>query len=323
MSENSKIEWTHHTFNPWWGCAKVSPGCDNCYAERDANRFSPTTSLWGPGAERRVFGDKHWAEPLKWNRKAAAAGTRARVFCASMADVFDKNAPAGARERLFALIKETPHLDWLILTKRIGNAPAMLPSDWHTGYSNVWLGASIVNQEEADRDIPKLLAVPARLRFLSMEPLLGPVDISKWLGYCERLDKTGISRRASGEHIVCERHCGISWVIVGGESGPGARPVLRPEWVRALRDQCTDASVPFLFKQWGEHVPAEPSPHPDYPEDVDAAWCLDQAGNRWHDPMESLRPQSEWEPVKFLKVGKTSAGRHLDGTLYDAYPQVA
>ncbi|WP_137884714.1 phage Gp37/Gp68 family protein [Ralstonia sp. 3PA37C10] len=323
MSENSKIEWTHHTFNPWWGCAKVSPGCDNCYAERDANRFSPTANLWGPGAERRVFGDKHWAEPLKWNRKAAAAGTRARVFCASMADVFDKNAPAGARERLFALIKETPHLDWLILTKRIGNAPAMLPADWNSGYSNVWLGASIVNQEEADRDIPKLLAVPARLRFLSMEPLLGPVDISKWLGYCERLDKTGISRRASGEHIVCERHCGISWVIVGGESGPGARPVLRPTWVRDLRDQCADASVPFLLKQWGEHVPGEPSPHPDYPEDVSTAWRLDQAGNRWHDPNEGSRPRSEWEPVKFIKVGKTAAGRHLDGTLYDAFPMVA
>ncbi|MGC8213260.1 DUF5131 family protein [Ralstonia pseudosolanacearum] len=322
MSENSKIEWTHHTFNPWWGCAKVSPGCDHCYAERDANRFSPTASLWGPGADRRVFGDKHWAEPLKWNRKAAAAGTRARVFCASMADVFDKNAPAGARERLFALIKETPHLDWLILTKRIGNAPAMLPADWHAGYRNVWLGASIVNQEEAERDIPKLLAVPARLRFLSMEPLLGPVDIAKWLGYCDRLDKTGISRRASGEHIVCERHCGISWVIVGGESGPGARP-LRPEWVRALRDQCAEASVPFLFKQWGEHVPGEPAPHPDYPADVDSAWRLDQAGNRWHDPTEGSSPRSEWEPVKFLKVGKTAAGRHLDGALYDAYPLVA
>jgi hypothetical protein len=161
MSENSKIEWTHHTFNPWWGCAKVSPGCDHCYAEALGNRFG---TPWGVDAPRRVFTEAHWRDPLKWNAKAAAAGERQRVFCASMADVFDKNSPPGARDRVWSLIRRTPHLDWLLLTKRIGNAVRMLPPDWGDGYPNAWLGISVVNQEEAVRDIPKLLQVPAAIR---------------------------------------------------------------------------------------------------------------------------------------------------------------
>lgn len=145
MGENSKIEWTHHTFNTWWGCVKVSPACDNCYAESLSKRFG---DHWGPKAEYRTFSDKHWNEPLRWNRAAEKAGERHRVFCASMADVFDNRAPEGARERLWALIRQTPHLDWLLLTKRPQNIAEMLPEDWGDGYPNVWLGVTVENQRK-------------------------------------------------------------------------------------------------------------------------------------------------------------------------------
>ena len=233
MSENSKIEWTHHTFNPWWGCAKVSPGCDHCYAEVLGNRFG---TPWGVDTPRRVFTEAHWRDPIKWNAKAGAAGSRQRVFCSSMADIFDKNSPPGARERVWSLIKQTPHLDWLLLTKRIGNAARMLPQDWGEGYANAWLGISVVNQEEAARDIPKLLDTPARIRFLSMEPLLEHVDITPWL-----MPRAGDGAR-------------VDWIIVGGESGPKAR-AMQPEWVRSLRVQCAAAHTAFFFKQWGEFLP--------------------------------------------------------------------
>ncbi|MCP1289861.1 phage Gp37/Gp68 family protein [Chromobacterium sp. S0633] len=289
MAENSKIEWTHHTFNPWWGCAKVSPACDNCYAERDANRFTPNSELWGALASRREFGDKHWNAPLAWNRKAQAEGVRHRVFSASMADVFDKNAPDGARERLFELIKATPHLDWLLLTKRIGNATKMLPADWGDGYPNVWLGISVVNQEEADRDTPKLLNTPAALRWLSMEPLLGQVDLAQAGALWSDMNGQIIDAAARGLR-------GIDWVVVGGESGPNARPML-PEWARALRDQCAAAGAPFLFKQWGEWAPYDRSR---------------TEGTVLTTPFSLDHPMQ--------RIGKKLAGRLLDGVQYDGYP---
>lgn len=302
MTENTKIEWCHHTFNPVWGCAKVSPGCDNCYAERDAHRFG---TPWGVNAKRREFGDKHWNDPLRWNRKAEQVGERHRVFCASMADVFDKNWPTGTRERLWDLIRSTPNLDWLLLTKRIGNAKSMLPSDWgRNGYDNVWLGASVVNQEEAFRDIPKLLMVPASVRFLSCEPLIGPIDLDPpicqhCLGHEYDVGESGLKycSECSDPDIV-EEMChgvwldplndGLHWVIVGGESGPKARP-LQAAWVRAIRDQCQEEGVPFLFKQWGEYAPGSPLTRNGY-------------------------------GVMKL-VGKVAAGRMLDGRLWDDYPE--
>lgn len=265
MSENSKIEWTHHTFNPWWGCAKISPGCDHCYAEALGNRFG---TPWGVDAPRRVFSEAHWRDPLKWHAKAVAAGERHRVFCSSMADIFDKNSPPGAREQVWQLIRQTPQLDWLLLTKRIGNAERMLPENWGEGYLNAWLGISVVNQEEAERDIPKLLASPARIRFLSMEPLLEQVDISPWL-------RPRPSRDAGANNVV-------DWIIVGGESGPRARP-MQPEWVRSLREQCKVAGTAFFFKQWGEFMPL--------------GW-----------------------PVTLLRMGKKAAGRMLDGRTHDDIP---
>ncbi len=351
MSANSKIEWTDHTFNPWIGCTKVSPACDHCYAEVS----TPSRTLgvaWGPHAERRRTSPGNWAMPKRWNAQAEAFqaqhGRRQRVFCASLADVFDNAVPQLWRTSLFGLIYDTPHLDWLLLTKRIGNAARMLKEDPPEGIDmaalhNVWLGATIANQEEADRDIPKLLGVPAAKRFLSMEPLLGPVNL--WLptrtwensaggltcNHCcngDRCDDPNHFRRGRldwASHCRCP-HCRgtgkakpIDWVIVGGESGQHARP-MHPDWARSLRDQCQAAGVPFFFKQWGEHLPGELSPHPCHPGDS-GAWRLDQAGGRWHDPNESGTDPSHWKPVTFIKPGKKAAGRLLDGREWNEVPR--
>jgi len=234
MAKNSHIEWTNHTFNPWWGCQKVSPACDNCYAETWAKRVGRT--LWGQDAPRRFFGDTHWTEPLKWNREAADAGIRSRVFCASMADVFEARSSLDKeRERLWALINRTPNLDWLLLTKRPQHIMSMSPwgEDWP---SNVWIGTSIENQRLAELRLPDLLAVPAAIRFLSCEPLLGPLDLSPWL------DTLAFNS--------------IDWVIAGGESGSHSRP-MHPKWVIGLLNQCQRANIPFHFKQWGHWAPAE------------------------------------------------------------------
>lgn len=276
MGENTKIEWAHHTFNPWYGCQKVGPGCDHCYAEGWAKRSGLVQ--WGPGTDRRRSSPSNWRKPLTWNSEAERLGIRYRVFCASLADVFDNAVPKEWREDLFSLIASTPNLDWLLVTKRVGNVGNMLPVpfDLDKLYPNVWIGISVINQEEADRDIPKLLDIPARVRFLSMEPLLGPVDLSDHLA-C-------LCGKCGGEHL--------DWVIVGGESGPGARP-MQPDWVRSIRDQCDAMSVPFLFKQWGEWAPN---------------WLNDDAGQKIDG--------SEW----IDKMGKKAAGRMLDGAQHDGYP---
>lgn len=240
MGENSAIEWTDHTFNPWWGCTKVSPGCDHCYAETWAKRTG--FRLWDV-PDRRTFGAKHWADPVKWNRKAEKEGRRLKVFCASMADVFDKDGPTGARADLWDLIQDTPHLDWLLLTKRVGNVEKMMAPHWQGIFPrNVWLGISVVNQVEADRDIPKLIEIPAYVRFLSCEPLLGQITFEgRWVDHAD----------AAIHENWLEA---LSWVIVGGESGGKARP-LRLWWVQSIRDQCTAVGTPFFFKQWGEWKP--------------------------------------------------------------------
>ncbi len=232
MAENSGIEWTHHTFNPWIGCTKVSPACDFCYAEEWDKRYNKGEH-WGPKAPRRRT--KTWGNPVKWNKQAEAAGIRYRVFCASLADVFDNKVPTEWRDDLWALIKATPHLDWLLLTKRPQNILKMLPEYWgEKGWDNVWLGCTVENQEAADRRIPHLIQVPAAVRFLSCEPLLGPVDLSH-----------GMRREYQPGQFVSF----INWVITGGESGPNFRHA-DPDWFRSLRDQCAVADVPFLFKQW-------------------------------------------------------------------------
>ncbi len=308
MAENTAIEWADHTFNPWVGCTKVSPGCDHCYAESWAKRAGKAAGVtWG--GERRRTSEANWRKPLQWNDQAQREGRRFRVFCASLADVFDNQVPPEWREDLFELIRKTPHLDWLLLTKRIGNAAQMIEAaiaNFDIGYvpayaawpwPNVWIGATVTDQAEADRDVPKLLAVPARVRFLSIEPMLGPIDLTGIAvggghGHHEfdPIITGNVLKRAASD----APH--VHWVIVGGESGPGARP-MHPDWARSLRDQCAAAGVPFLFKQWGEWVQWQQ--HPDH---------LPTSGHDSGDPLE------------FVKTGKKAAGRQLDGRTHDEFP---
>jgi len=328
MAENTKIEWADHTFNPWIGCSKAGPGCDHCYAEAWDRRFavSGQAMRWGTKAERTKTSVANWKKPLRWNAEAERLGVRYRVFCASLADVFDNAVPVQWRIELMALILKTPHLDWLLLTKRIGNAAGMLETAFravHAGREgwadnvppNVWIGATVCNQEEADRDIPKLLAVPAAKRFLSIEPLLGPVD----LGLCD-CDHGSIPAPHNVGGVTCPKCSGtggrmVDEVIVGGESGPGARP-MHPDWVRSVRDQCQRHDVPFMFKQWGEWMPPE-SPTAAYP------------GLEWRDVVDAT---GEVRPVSFVgdrvlessrqvvRVGKKAAGRLLDGVEHNGMP---
>ncbi|OTP79438.1 phage Gp37/Gp68 family protein [Caballeronia sordidicola] len=329
MVADSKIEWTDHTFNPWIGCTRVSPGCDHCYAAVSTPaRVKGIT--WGVGEARRRTADSTWKQPKAWNARHdaffATHGRRQRVFCASLADVFDNEVDNNLRNELLGLIYATPNLDWLLLTKRIGNVPWLMEECTEPGKQwalppNVWLGATIVNQDEADRDIPKLLAIPARVRFLSMEPLLGPVDLTSipWGGV--RTDM--LQGWNSPKH-------GVHWVIVGGESGADARP-MHPDWVRSLRAQCAAASVPFLFKQWGEWTDedwgeraglrdtAGVLPSGDfalmsqgYSPPFDDSDRLEAAGNVRLDGRMLMD-----------RVGKRAAGRKLDGVTHDGFPETA
>lgn len=323
MSENTKIEWCDHTFNPWEGCQKVGPGCDHCYAETRNARFAGGSAInWGPGAPRRRTSASNWAKPKAWNANAEAFmaqhGRRQRVFCASLADVFDNAVDPQWRADLFALIQQTPNLDWLLLTKRIGNAKDMLSDIRHGNdhdlsvlemmpLPNIWIGATITNQAEADRDIPKLLDVPARVRFLSMEPLLGPVDLER--------PRPGPDLDQGGGRMICQPwliQSGIDWVIVGGESGPGARP-MHPDWARSLRDQCQAADVPFLFKQWGEWSPG------NVPEAIKASEAvrIERTGAVHPYPPSFSVGSGDW---CMHKVGKKAAGRLLDGRIWDEVP---
>jgi protein gp37 len=207
---------------------------------------------WGAHAARRTFPDAYWAEPLKWDRLAAAAGCRRRVFCASMADVFDNKADPALRDRLWRLIRRTRHLDWLLLTKRIANAPAMLPDDWGGGYPNVWLVVS-VDQAGLERDVPKLLAIAGVLHGVSIEPQLAPVSLGRFASQ-------------------------LQWVINGGESGAGSRP-FRLEWARALIAECRSAGTAIFIQRLGSR------PH----EGTTRLRLQDRAGRDWREWPADLR----------------------------------
>lgn len=284
MSENSKIEWCDHTFNGWTGCSKVSPGCANCYAEGWAKRSGIVQ--WGPGAPRRRTSEANWKLPIKWNREAMGAKLKheiehdqalrrgekpaynplpsPRVFCSSLADWLDDEVPIEWLADLLALIHATPHLDWLLLTKRPENWSSRTCEVWgkwihekdrkefrwldswrgasinsnRSGNppANVWIGTTVEDQKRADERIPQLLSIPARVRFLSCEPLISNLDIVDSESGWPLVD-------SSGNHQ-------INLVICGGESGPKARP-MHPDWARSLRDQCQAAGVPFFMKQMG------------------------------------------------------------------------
>jgi protein gp37 len=256
MSENSKIEWTDHTFNPWIGCTHKSPGCVNCYAEARDERFAKGQH-WGKGAPRQRTTEANWKLPLKWNHQAEwdlaqAFSRRPRVFCASLADWLDDEVPIEWLAVLLELIRLTPNLDWLLLTKRPENWKSRMTAvlrlkedegraladhiwllDWISGESapaNVWMGTSVEDQKRADERIPLLLGIPAGIHFLSCEPLIGPLLLGEWI-----------------PRNLCPR---IDWAIIGGESGPGAR-ICDVRWVRALVNQFRYASVACFVKQLG------------------------------------------------------------------------
>lgn len=289
MGKDSAIEWTDHTFNSWWGCQKVSEACRNCYAEAWAKRTGHGDT-WGPAGRRRFFGEKHWNEPRRWDAQAEAEGVRRRVFCSSMADVFEE-LPEGhpdearmraERGRLWRLILETKNLDWLLLTKRPESR--LTRSAFTRWPDNVWIGTTVEDQATADVRIPALLKIPARLRFLSCEPMLGPIDLEAFI--CE-YDKHG---EPSGPRCNPDGSSMLSWVIGGGESGAGARPA-HPDWARSLRDQCAEAGVPFLWKQWG-------------------AWGPLPEGDTSHRTIQN----------GLVRLGKKNTGRLLDGVLHNEMP---
>lgn len=302
MAENSAIEWTDHTFNPWRGCTKVSDGCKNCYAETLLDKRYGQVK-WGPQGERLRTSEHYWREPFRWNKKAEQAGKRAKVFCASLADVFEGNAQlAPWRMGLWGLIEDTPSLDWLLLTKRPENVFDMTPIAWweEAWPANVWIGTSVENQEAADKRIPELLRIPAAVRFLSCEPLLGPINL------------TGNDEYAvwPWSEALAQGH-GVNWVIVGGESGPGARP-MHPDWARSLRDQCQEAGVPFLFKQWGSYAPAIAY---NLTDSVLGGGFVGLDGKEYG----HQHPEGS---VLMMKMHKKAAGRLLDGREWNEFPQV-
>lgn len=371
MSAETKIEWCDSTFNPVIGCNGISPGCDDCYAARSTPARVHGIK-WGAGQPRRRTAKANWKLPERWDREPFVEcrtcgwrGTRShsiateigqcfecgephkparrRVFCASLADWLDNEWPIEWLVDLLGLIRRTPNLDWLLLTKRIGNWRSRLEAaadatvgrqmalnQWITQWlyartppPNVWLGATVINQVEADRDLPKLLAVPARVRFLSIEPMLGTIDLT-------RIPVGGGAGRWEGDEIITANVMKradaamprLHWIIAGGESGPHARPS-HPDWYRSLRDQCEAAGVPFLFKQWGEWGPAD---------DIEA---YGRARHGWWEaaPEDGGAPRHEWPDGQVIqglellstrtesfRVGKKVAGRLLDGIEHNAFP---
>ncbi|MEX5515681.1 DUF5131 family protein [Pseudophaeobacter sp. 1A09344] len=321
MAEQSKIEWTDHTFNPWEGCQKVAIECDHCYAESRDQRFTGGIH-WGPKAPRRRTSTQNWNKPRRWNAQAvafhAAHGRRQRVFCASLADVFDNAVDTSWREDLWALIRECDQLDWLLLTKRPQNIAKMLPPDWGAGWPQVWLGTSAGTQKTADQNIPHLLNVPASVRFVSAEPMLGNMDLAR------------IPKKKLGKHITIAQNAltgidglgeigpKIDWVICGGESGTNARP-MHPDWARDLREQCRSAGTSFFFKQWGnwsaeiDRDRDDPDWRADYSKASREGWTIlyAEGGTGFHGDRVHL----------MKRAAKEATGRTLDGQQWNEVPR--
>lgn len=303
MAANSKIEWTDHTWNPWIGCAAVSPACDHCYAEALMDKRRGRVK-WGPKQPRARTGEHTWNDPIRWDRAAAKAGRTAKVFSLSLGDIWDKDVDPAWRRDAFDVMRRTPNLLWLLLSKRIGNCPEMAV-DAGGLPPNVMLGATMVNQDEWDRDIGKLTGAGAGFgvkTFASVEPMLGAIDT---------------------------RGNMPDWVICGGESGPGARP-MHPAWVRSLRDQCAAAGVAFHFKQWGEWV--------HYPQIGATGWerTGEGFGRLSTGHFAESTPLFDGAPFPteypwwadndpgpcMVRVGRARAGRLLDGREHNEFPAV-
>jgi len=349
MAENSSIEWTDNTFNPWIGCTKVSPGCANCYAAAQDNFRKWTPEGWGKGKPRRLT--KTWDQPRKWEKAAARDAyelrqtgkvtdqdgsvipwRRPRVFCSSLADWLDDEVPIEWLSDLLYLVAKCPTLDWQMLTKRpqlwqsrleavakLEDIGAAISTHWLAGNPppNVWLGTTVEDQTRANERIPELLKIPARVRFLSCEPLLGPVNLEIPMPGPDLLQGDG--------KAICQPwmiQSGIHWVIAGGESGPGARP-MHPEWTRSLRDQCQAAGVPFLFKQWGEFAPGWMEHLLDDPAKASqwTAMTVISATDKKREGGQTLYAHDQQgRAVRMDKPGKKAAGRLLDGREWNQFP---
>ena len=315
MAETS-IEWTDFTVNFWWGCTKVGPGCDHCYAETWDKRTGG--AHWGPHAERRRI--KGAAAALrKINDKAGGFRTKhgrwPRVFMHSMSDLFDNAVPYVWREHALAEAQAAFLCNIQMVTKRIGNVEEMVFPVWGCNWpQHIGLMITVCTQAEADRDIPKLLDLKARLGIpwigLSVEPMLGPISLrwlEAWPG--SALNPSGVTNHLDGLRK-------LDWVICGGESGPHARP-MHPDWPRSLRDQCVAAGVPFLFKQWGEWAPGEVA-GPNLRTIETATW-FDDAWDFVRVGKATPEDHREDDPDLF-RVGKKAAGRHLDDRTWDEVP---
>lgn len=298
MGEVTAISWCDHTFNPWIGCTKVSPACDGCYAEALMDKRYGRVEWGAPGkgvGTRARTSKGNWQQPIRWNKKAQAEGTRPFVFCSSLADVFDNQVPTAWRTDLFELIRSTPQLVWLLLTKRPQNIVRMYGAAFDMSWPrNAAIGTTVEDQERADLNVPALLRAKAELKpafaFLSCEPLLGPVDLT--LVYeqviggevnASPLDGThgGASWRSPHPEPELIPHVSIDWVITGGETDQGGHKARasNPDWYRSLRDQCDAAGVAYHHKQNGEYLNGQ-------------------------------------------RVGKTVSGRLLDGIEHNARPEV-
>lgn len=330
MGENTKIEWCHHTVNFWWGCAmaflpdgNLSEECRNCYALMLSKVFSRGRATWGKYGKRWIRHEAARSELYKLDKSAFRRGVRERVFINSMSDTFeDRDDLTESREMLWGACQFVTNLDILLLTKRPENVCRMVPAAWLENWpSHVWIGTTCGTQQAADERIPLLLDIPASVRFLSIEPMLGPVDIGEDLE--DQLD---------GGYIPGSSP--IHWVICGGESGAKARP-MHPDWVRSLRDQCSFAGVPFFFKQWGEWAPGVARLNPFDPEDPEryvneVHWVSTglTVGVYEHTKKRNLtdpqcRPHSFSDgDVITYRVGKKEAGRLLDGIEHNAFPEV-
>ncbi|MBY5682688.1 phage Gp37/Gp68 family protein [Rhizobium leguminosarum] len=319
MAENSAISWTRHTWNPWMGCTKVSPACDGCYAEAMMDKRYGKVQ-WG-NAPRVRTGAHTWNDPFRWQRQAEKDGDRPFVFCASLADIFDNQVDPQWRSDAFEVMRKTPRLVYLLLTKRPQNI-VKLAAEAGGLPRNAAIGTTVEDQKRANINVPALLRakpdVNPLFTFLSCEPLVGPID----LGWPEELWPGGPPRCCDGYMCGCQGMptdppliYGINWVISGGETDQGghkARPT-HPGWFRTLRDQCAAWRVPFHHKQNGEWIPWIPlKGNPD--------------GKPIMHVMEDGSDYYPGNPVSLqsmIKIGKKASGRILDGVTHDAFPEVA
>jgi protein gp37 len=298
---SSKIEWTNETWNPVIGCTKVSPGCANCYAERFANRLAgiEKTKEYGEVITNGKWNGKiivqshQFTRPLSWKKPRM-------IFVCSMSDLFHTSVPFEIIDDVFSIMQKTPQHTYQISTKRPEGMKAYFESRNLVTGENIWLGVSIEYQEYADHRIPYLLQTPATVRFVSCEPLLGSVSLDV-LHYRDMVNINSLTGKFGVTYpLKGNLYSGLDWVIVGGESGPNARP-MHPDWVRSIRDQCQGSGTPFFFKQWGDWVPRKQT--------------LAKGFKGWH----NLR---YFQGIPYWKVGKKSAGRLLDGKEYNEYPKI-